>query len=322
MIIILSFLFIQSLANNVPRIKLESKELECALNTNNAWSLDTIFDFPIKEKPIIDSYNIEGSSPCIIQDPYLSLRELFMYADTKEIKDFDITDYHIYYVADNKIYRADLYKILDNEVDEANVVFSFDSSDFTYMSVYNFKNQDIIFLKDNEFKFYYLFDVLNKNPTLKIIPEQFPKFTDQMKLTFYKDLIFVPTGTDGIYIYKYSESTSKIKLEKILTLADDAQDIALKEVNGKIFAVIADYNQGMISFNLDLNTYTESNVKVWKEFIKIKSVVWTASELENKLLLVIDGLGVVTKFSILLLNLESEFKFSYDQIKLMDGLAN
>ena len=79
---------------------------------------------------------------------------------------------------------------------------------------------------------------------------------------------------------------------------------------------------GLVKFILNPDDGTRTSEEVMKEFIKAKSVTMATTEERDTVILIIDALGGSSKYVALNLTIGDTINLNYDQIRLIDGVAN
>lgn len=324
-ILILSSLLIlcNCVDDNIVRFTTK-KTLTTTADSSMGWNMENIFQDTEFYKKKINTYFIEGNSPCITQDPSLYMSDISRYMSAYEIVDFAIAGNYLYYLTEHELSRLTISTFLAGVIDTTAKIYSFQDEKFNYLDVFTLPNGSILLiLKSDEPYFYYI--VLPKGTVsgqpMNKLDHAFNNFTLDMKLAFYDRYLFIPALNKGLFVYEYVQSQAKLKYKKTLIYASDVHDIAIKfyENINKLLVITADYGQGIVTMFLRMDTVDIDDLKLLKEFYNAKSVSIVTQENSDRLVIILDGLKDSTQLYVLNLFLSEQVGFIYEDVKLLDG---
>jgi hypothetical protein len=317
-----------SAENNVPRIPLNEYVVEANPEASTVWSLETIFASRKTKNAFISSYRIEGNSPCIIQDGDIFLKEYSSYLDDHRINDFDIIESTLYYLSEFKVYSIDIRKLITNEAVakvevERKKVLDIAPYNFSSMRVARFSNNELVFFflgKGLEL-FYVPLNLLTNEPyPLSTTDIQLEEINEHTKIITYQDFIFIPSGKQGLLVYKYQTNKKLLQYVKKFDFTANVRDFSLLKMKNKVLGAIADYSKGLIIFEIQFPSVDTQNIQTFSGFIKIKSLELIKKKNKVKVLMLIDHERYTSKYTSITLNDNSGF--TQDHTKILDGIAN
>ena len=322
-------------ARVVPNIFLREKKLQAVISSSVGWGLESLFTPEEIKNYGMKNIRIEGSSPCSINEPSFEIVKQNVHKDSSSIIDFAVIDDFIYYMTKSML-KA--YKYNPNRLSSNNNLYFYISMmehNYTYFDALKFSNGDILFFfKDTE---PYFSHAIYKPSTGQLEPilrtdGLYKEFTTEMKLSVFKDYIFIPAGINGLYMYQYMTDTRKLRFISQLNFRygtetqPDIRDVAVSSNpnanDGELIVILADYNKGIVVSSLYASSLTTNQISLLPEFVKTKSVVWQKQGKENTLILISEGLDEFTKFTVLSFTLGTrQADFKYEQINILDGVA-
>ncbi len=316
----------------VPRVVMKAKSLETVIDAMPAWGMETFYTPAEIRKYQMSGYTIEGNSPCTAFDPTIILSHIFTYRYDSFIIDFAVAGSVAYYMTSDKVLSRTLvwpYVFTGTGPTE---LLSLPKHNFTYFDAFLMPGGDtLLFFKGADPTFSYA--TLEANQTvlsqIRPMPSDFSEFSEEMRIAVYKTLIFIPAGPQGVYQYEYSTAEHTLKLSGLLSIdaaegAQDIRDVTVRPFAGskELLMIVADYNRGVVMARLDPVSRTVTYLKSLLEFVKAKSVSWTAKDGVNKLIVIADGLGSISKLIVLTFRFNSDsVEVEYDRIKVLDGQA-
>lgn len=300
------------------------KVLHVSSNSSSSWDLADFFaaqNSPnaIKEKRI-NSFRVEGSSPCTVNDPALLLSTTLYLEDDLEILDFAVVDNNVYYVTEDGVFRVDARK--EDMIESLTKIASATDERFSYIE--GFKLSDgkvLLMLKGANSQFAYVVTASTNIDESKVsyIGGTFDTFADDMKLTVVNDHLFIPARTRGIHVHVYDRPTRSLRHLKTFS-SIDVQDItAVSGGKDKIVGYLCDFRSGIASYELNLESMEMTRSAFMEEFVGTRTVSWISHAENNKLLVVQEGLHGSGKVAVLSVNMQNLTDLKYDSIRLLDG---
>ncbi|MDR3547274.1 MAG: hypothetical protein P4M11_03170 [Candidatus Pacebacteria bacterium] len=331
-----ALLFLTVCAVSVPRIVLKSKALDAVVNTMMAWGMETLYSPEDISRYQLSGYSLEGSSPCAAHDPSIIVSHLYTHRDSSFIVDFAVLGDVVYYMTDEGVYALGLERPNVFAGENATRIFERAKHGFTYLDAFRFEGSSdtVFFFKGNAAAFSYA--VLQSGQTvlpsdLGSTSQDLSEFNDEMKLSVYRDFVFIPAGSKGIYQYKYSADEHRLNFVGTVSLSSpsepdqDIRDVTIRDFSGPNEALIiaADYKRGIVMTRFNVLTRDTVLLQSVLEFVKAKSVTWTVRDGQNKLIVIADGLSNISKLIVLTFRVaeSGEMELHYDQIKILDGFA-
>lgn len=306
--------------DNAPRSFLGEHILEVSPGSSTVWDLNAIFSSYKLNGSLINSYSIVGESPCIVQESNMFIRESTNFLEMRKIKDFDLTDTELFYLSNYKVYSIQLSDLIKNDESKLKKVLDVAPYNFTTMRVASFSNKELVFFFMNRGHelFYIPFEPKSGEPfSLKATDVPFYDIKEHTKIKVYQDYIFIPTGRQGLFVYKYDTRTKSLEYIKTFDFTTDTRDFFLQTIDNRQIGIVADYTKGLILFDLSLNSMSASNMKTHGEFTSVRSIAVIDA---NKVLMLIDTDDQMTKQ--VLITLRKDKGFSYDYTKLLGDAAN
>lgn len=319
LLVFIGFAFLVA-GNHVPRLYLGEHILKASPGSSIAWDLDAIFSSYKLNGSLISSYNIEGESPCIIQESNMFVRKPQNSLETRKIQDFDLTATELFYLSDFRIYSIKLIDLIKNNEQEPKKVLDITPYNFSIMRVADFSNNDLVlfFMGRGDELFYIPIEPKSGEPfILKSTDIPFYDIREHTKIKVHQDYVFIPAGRQGLFVYKYNIRTHLLEFIKTFDFTTDTRDIFLQAIDNRQIAIVADYNKGLILFDLNLASMSTSNMKTYEEFTSVRSI---AAIDTNKVLMLIDGDDKTTRQVLITLNKDKGF--THDYTKILEDTAN
>ena len=318
----------------IPRVQLEEDSLEIEIDSTTGLSMKSLFGSDYEKK--ITSYQLQGLSPCIAQNPFLTLKDLYTYKDEElSIIDFTILDENIFYITFNQLKSINSMVPAYDPTQKAINLVDISSHYFSYINAFKLGNDDIIIFLSNEKKnlSYLIIDQATKKVSpISTTENYFEEFTDDMKMAVLENYVLIPAGKKGVVVYVYNITEKILVYKGILKQLKDARDIVLKrsQIRNSIVAIVADYEQGLITLDIAENTIDEhleydivaEIADAKREFINAKFVTMFKNDNEDNLLLITDAVDGSSKYILLTVDLGNIIDIMYYQIKLIDGVDN
>eukprot|EP00826_Nyctotherus_ovalis_P007082 TRINITY_DN11746_c0_g1_i6.p1 TRINITY_DN11746_c0_g1~~TRINITY_DN11746_c0_g1_i6.p1 ORF type:complete len:514 (+),score=128.01 TRINITY_DN11746_c0_g1_i6:135-1676(+) len=311
----------------IPRIKVEDQNFEADVKSTSVWSMSSLFGRAAASQ--ISSYQLEGWSSCLVQNPHLGLKNLYTYNESTEILDFSIVNGQIYYLTKNSVKMLGISAPIKKSNQMGTVIKEVEG--FSYLHVLTVDNDKLlIFLKSwNESLSYMTVEQNEVVSEIFTTESYFGEFTDTMQMKLYENFVMIPAGKNGLLVYKYDTGAMKLEYKGKLIETGDIRDFALtySESRNSLVVLIADYEQGLIIMDVDKSTLGESKVEAVEvdkkeELINIKSVLLFDDDGKDKLLVIVDAMGGSSKYAILSLELGENIGLSFMQMRLIDGVAS
>jgi len=311
------------LTRGYDQIRIAEIVMEASVSSASLWSMRSIFGLDVSNK--ISAYHINGDSPCFAQNPYLTLKNFLVYEEQSEIYDFAIVDNIIYYLTDTKIFSLDLVDYTYKRFNKGTELISFNPGSFIYLYAFKLPNSDVaIFVKGSEPDFFYIIHTKGgETKAIRLALGLFSGFTGDMRVVMYENYVFIPAGTSGIIMYRYIEEANRFVQMMVFNDLKDPRDVAVKNLvdKNKLLVIVADYEKGLVTFTIDLKSYSFSKTNVTEEFVKAKSISMIPKDDNDTLLIIMDALGGSSKYVVLSLNTNT-MEMNYDQIRLLDGVVH
>eukprot|EP00826_Nyctotherus_ovalis_P008310 TRINITY_DN12146_c0_g2_i9.p1 TRINITY_DN12146_c0_g2~~TRINITY_DN12146_c0_g2_i9.p1 ORF type:complete len:510 (+),score=126.75 TRINITY_DN12146_c0_g2_i9:83-1612(+) len=305
------------------KIPVAAAILEAEVESTGVWSMKSIFGQSMSNR--ISSYMLEENTPCLVQNPHLALKNSHTYEESSEVHDFSIVDDTVYYVTGTSVYSLNIFDLARGKAQRGTTVLRFTEGSYTYLHALKLPNSDvIIFLKGTEpFLSYIIVTKDNETRPIETTYEMFAKFTEEMRMVIYDNYVFIPAGTNGIVLYRYNPAAHILTYVHSFNNMQDARDLAIKPLKDKseLLIVVADYEEGLVTFTVSGEELNAGARTVTKEFVKAKSVSMVPRGEDETLLIIMDALGGASKYVVLSLNVES-MKMQYEQIRLLDGVVH
>lgn len=305
------------------KIPIAAAILEAEVESTAVWSMKSIFGQSMSNR--ISSYMLEDNTPCLVQNPHLALKNSHVYEESSAVHDFSIVDDMVYYVTGTSVHSLNVFDLARGKAERAAAVLGFTEGSYTYLHALKLPNSDvIIFLKGTEaFLSYIVITKDGEKTEVETTYELFAKFTEEMRMVAHDNYVFVPAGTNGIVLYRYNPSTRLLVYVHSFNNVQDARDLALKPLKDKseLLIVVADYEEGLVTFTASGEELNAGAKSVTKEFVKAKSVSMVPRGEDETLLIIMDALGGASKYMVLSLNVES-MRMQYEQIRLLDGVVH
>ena len=311
-------------AKSIPVISLNEQVLQIPSNIATVWDLQSFFTSSEIHIGEIISYNITDESPCVIEESDTFFEESESYTNGYNIQSYDVINTDLYFLSGYKIYRFDIPNLGKRDL-EIKKVIDIAPYNFSYMKVRKLPNDDIIFLlmsEDSELFYMGYNTTKGEQYSMQSIDIPFKAFNNHMKIGIYEEYIFIPAGRKGLFVYKYNKDTKVLDHVKNFDFVYDARDILLEAVNDKLMGIVADYNKGLITFNLHKTNMDPSNVIIHSQYSKVKSIALISQHGTTKIPMLIHISNKLTKYLTLTLNLDQQIKFSEEQSKLLNGWSN
>jgi len=280
------------------------------------------------------SYQIQGNAPCEIIQSWFDLNREFIFHDTKEIKDFSIFENTIYYLTSEGIKKADLTIDSFNKpiISSSKFIFEFTKPNiyYTFIDTASFnQNQDIIiFLKNSSFISYGIYSPQNDEfSEIKILCKTYD-ITDDIKISYYDNFLFVPAKRNGLFVFKYSKQTKNILFKEALFNGTqdgnyaDVRDVAILEKSNefKIFLLIADYNKGLIEIEFNLINSENIYIITIEEFIKITGIFSPDFGRTSEIFVILEN-GISSKLVFMNYSADSGYlQFEFQDSMILDGI--
>eukprot|EP00826_Nyctotherus_ovalis_P054775 TRINITY_DN7201_c0_g1_i15.p1 TRINITY_DN7201_c0_g1~~TRINITY_DN7201_c0_g1_i15.p1 ORF type:complete len:407 (-),score=89.65 TRINITY_DN7201_c0_g1_i15:22-1242(-) len=301
------------------------KKLKIFPNSSNSWDLSALYTSETTvnemEAKKISSLQLEGLSPCIVNDPSLMLSVSFFHTDELDILDFTTVDTSLYYTTEKGVYRVQVH---DRNMSEHLVkVASVGKEQYEFIEGFKLPASKVLLILKGKIKFTYVI-VENQGiaeSEVKSIDDSFEEFSEDMKLTMIGDFLLIPAKNKGLYLYRYNAESNLLEHAKTFLEGKNVRDITAKPgpITNKIAGYLCDPDKGIASYEIDIKTMEMRQSDYMKEFIGAKVVNWILYEGDNKLFTVLEGLRNSAKAIILSINLKNLTDMTYDSIKLVDG---
>jgi len=309
--------------NNIPRIPLKEYAIEGSPEAATVWSLKTIFTSNKAKDIPISSYKIEGDSPCTIQNGSIFVKEYSTHFDSYKINDFAVIDSTLYYLSNFKVYSMDINKLAAKVAVERKKVLDMAPYKFTSMRVANFSNNELVFFfmnKGLELFYVPLEPSSGEAYSLSTTNIQLRDINEHTKITTYKDFIFIPSGRQGLLVYKYDTTKKLLEHIKTFDFTEDVRDFALLKFGNAVMGAIADYTKGLILFNIKFPSIDASDINTYNEFSNVKSLALIKKTNKVKILILFDYTSQISKYTLITLN--KQYELSQDYTKVLEATSH
>eukprot|EP00826_Nyctotherus_ovalis_P003799 TRINITY_DN1077_c0_g2_i1.p1 TRINITY_DN1077_c0_g2~~TRINITY_DN1077_c0_g2_i1.p1 ORF type:complete len:523 (+),score=158.27 TRINITY_DN1077_c0_g2_i1:936-2504(+) len=301
-----------------------SVALEATAGTSVGWDMEKIFqDQQLSDKQII-SYQILGDAPCLVQDPFLFMNDAFSYESQHPIIDFAIAKDYLFYITKSELVRVDIKTMMSNPTASIAKLYDISSHNFDYLDVFVLPdNATLILFKNDSANFFYLIVPYGvaASPVLTPIHQSFENFTLDMKAAVWGEYLFIPGGSEGLFVYKYTGEVMEFK--KKLKFTDDVSDITVKYFENvrSLYVFVVNRKLGVMAIRMRTDIMDIDDIKRVREFAKAKSVNIVPGNESDRILVITEGLDNTSQFYLLDLFVDKDVGFIYDDIKLLDGNA-
>lgn len=301
-----------------------SVALEATADSSVGWDMEKVFqDQQLGDKEIT-SYQLVGDAPCLVQDPSLFMNDAFSHESQRPIIDFAIAKDFLFYITESELVRVNISTMMSNPTGSMVKLYDISSHHFDYLDVFVLPdNATLLLFKNSSANFAYLIVPYNvvTSPALAAIHQNFADFTLDMKAAVWGEYLFIPGGSEGLFVYKYTGEAMEFK--KQLKFTDDVFDVTMKyfENVGKLYVFVVNRNLGVLAIRMRTNTMDIEDIKRVREFAKAKSANIVPGNESDRILIITEGLDNTSQFYLLDLVVDKEVGFIYDDIKLLDGNA-
>ena len=307
---------------DIKRYHIENYTLEMSNSSSTAWPMSQFFG-SLNYLNIL-FYSIEGNSPCTIEIPSMTLQNVFNSSIDFDIVDFALVDNDIYLLTESSIVKINIDEIYKEKRTNTKKIINTDNYNFKYIDAFKLNNGvTFFFLKPDGNRFYYAYADNNDYNKLKFneIGTSILEFDYKMKIFIEGKYIFIPDKTKGVYAFHCNGNNDIVLLNHINSFKD-VRDIAIKVVSktSDAYMMIADYEQGLIIGRYNFSTGAFSELKVFREFIKITSVVLTKVNELDHLLLIISEANGFTQLIDLILIINLSVDILYNNMEYLDGI--